>query len=184
MKKMIFMALFASLAWSADVSQAVGQGMGQGKGMQLNCMKNQPTFAQFDINKDGKITASELEEARAKQMAQKTQEGKMLKNAYKAPAFADMDINKDGNVDEKEFASHQAERVKACQSTKGNTMCPCQCKTKGKMNQNKGMNMVTFEEIDTNKDGSLSKEEFSAHQAQRMKQCQKCQPNSAKCNAK
>jgi hypothetical protein len=68
------------------------------------------------------------------------------------------------------------------------TKCACKkmqnCACKGKMNQNKGMNMVTFEEIDTNKDGSLSKEEFSAHQAQRMKQCQKCQPNSAKCNAK
>lgn len=58
----------------------------------------------------------------------------------------------------------------------------CACKAKTKQNP-KGM-MVTFEEIDTNKNGSISKEEFSAHQAERMKKCHKCQAHSAKCNTK
>ena len=57
-----------------------GQGMGQGKGMGMgmgqNCIKNQPTFAEFDLNNDGAITQKELEEARAKRMSQKAKEGK------------------------------------------------------------------------------------------------------------
>jgi Ca2+-binding EF-hand superfamily protein len=142
------------------------KGMSQRSGGQ-NCMKNLPTFEQFDLNGDGKITQAELEEARAKRMSEKAKEGKMLKNAGKAPAFTDMDLNKDGILDEKEFSAHQAQRIQACQNAKDANNCP----SKGKM---KGRNMVTFEEIDTNKDGMISKEEFSAHQAQRTKSYKKC----------
>jgi len=132
------------------------KGMGQGKcmtGGKQNCMKNLPTFEQYDLNSDGKITQSELEEARAKRMGEKAKEGKMLRNAGHAPAFSDMDKNKDGWLDKEEFGLHQAERMEKWK--KGN--CAGKCPNKGMMK-----NAPSFADIDTNNDGSISKEEFSA----------------------
>ncbi|MBT8343698.1 MAG: DUF1104 domain-containing protein [Sulfurovum sp.] len=139
-----------------------GQGMGQGKGMGQNCVKNQPTFAEFDLNNDGAITQKELEEARTKRMNQKAKEGKMLRNAGNAPAFATMDKNNDGILNQEEFRLHQTEQMKNKCNCAGN--CPGQGTRPGK---NAG-NMPTFADIDTNNDGTISQEEFSSHQSQRM----------------
>ncbi len=148
-----------------------GQGMGQGKGMGMgqNRMKNQPTFAEFDLNNDGKITQSELEEARAKRMSQNASEGKMMRNAGKAPAFEDMDKNNDGSLNQEEFRLHQTEEMKKW--NKGNCAtgnCPSPGMGQGKgMRKNAG-NAPAFSDIDTNNDGTISQEEFSQHQTQRM----------------
>jgi Ca2+-binding EF-hand superfamily protein len=145
----------------------MGQGMGQGKGMGMgqNCRKNMPTFEEFDLNNDGKITQNELEEARTKRMTQKANEGKMLRNAGNAPAFSEMDKNNDGSLNKEEFQLHQNEQMK-----KGN--CPSNCFGMGQ-GQGKGMmknrrSQPTFAEIDTNKDGMISQEEFAAHQTARV----------------
>ncbi|EIF51705.1 MULTISPECIES: EF-hand domain-containing protein [Sulfurovum] len=145
-------------------------GMGKGMGMtsKRNCCKHimQPTFEEYDLNNDGKITQSELEEARAKRMSQKAKEGKMLRNAGKAPAFSDMDKNNDGALNKEEFQIHQTEQMKKCT---GN------CPSTG-MGQRKSMmrNASSFAEIDTNKDGVISQEEFNVHQTQRMKNRGNC----------
>lgn len=140
--------------------------MKQRMGMGRNCMKNMPTFEEYDLNNDGKITQNELEEARAKRMSEKAKEGKMLRNAGNAPAFSQMDKNNDGSLNREEFQQHQSEQMKKW--NKGN--CPENCIGMGKGGQGKGMmkNMPTFGEIDTNKDGMISQEEFAAHQQQRM----------------
>jgi Ca2+-binding EF-hand superfamily protein len=140
-----------------------GQGLGMGMGMRQNCMQNQPTFAEYDLNNDGAITPKELEEARAKRMSQKAKEGKMLRNAANAPAFAVMDKNNDGILNQEEFHLHQSEQMKNKTNCMGN--CPSKGTTGGK---NRG-NAPTFSDIDTNNDGTISKEEFSIHQSQRMK---------------
>ena len=140
-----------------------GQGMGQGMGMGRNCMTNQPTFAEYDLNSDGAITQKELEQARAKRMNQKAKEGKMLRNAGNAPAFATMDKNNDGILDQEEFRLHQSEQMSNKSNCVGN--CPNPVKRSGK---NTG-NAPVFSDIDTNNDGMISKEEFSIHQNQRMK---------------
>ncbi len=158
-------------------TKGMGQGMGQGKGMMSrgqNCMKNLPTFEEYDLNNDGKITQNELEEARAKRMNQKAKEGKMLRNAGNAPTFAEMDINNDGSLDKEEFRLHQTEQMKKW--NKGN--CAGNCPSTG-MGQGKGMmrnagNAPTFADIDTNNDGVISQEEFSAHQTQRMQNKGNC----------
>lgn len=139
-----------------------GQGMGQGKGMGMgqNCMKNQPTFAEFDLNNNGAITQKELEEARAKRMNQKAKEGKMLRNVGNAPAFATMDKNNDGILNQEEFRLHQTEQMK---NNKGNC-CPGQ----GTRARKNAGNKPAFSDIDTNNDGSISQEEFRLHQSQRM----------------
>jgi Ca2+-binding EF-hand superfamily protein len=142
--------------------RGMGQGKGQGLGRGQNCKKNLPTFAEFDLNNDGAITQKELEEARAKRMNQKAQEGKMLRNVGNAPAFSTMDKNNDGIINQEEFTLHQTEQMQNKGNCTGN--CPGQGARPGK---NAG-NMPAFADIDTNKDGSISPEEFSAHQNQRM----------------
>ena len=147
--------------------------MGQSKGMRMGkCIRqnsmNQPTFAQYDLNNDGGITPKELEEARAKRMKQNAAEGKMLRNAGNAPAFATMDINKDGIIDQNEFSVHQKKQIKM--KNKGNCVGNCPGKGMGKgtgLGKNAG-NVPTFADIDTNNDGTISKEEFRIHQTQRM----------------
>lgn len=142
------------------------RGQGQGKGMGMmgqNCMKNQPTFAEYDLNNDGAITQKELEEAREKRMKQKAKEGKMLRNAGNAPAFATMDKNSDGILNQEEFRLHQSEQMQSKGNCVGN--CPNPVKGAGR----NASNAPSFSDIDTNNDGTISKEEFSIHQSQRMK---------------
>lgn len=142
---------------------------GQGMGMGRNCMKNQPTFAEYDLDNDGAITQKELEEARKKRMSQKTKEGKMLRNADHAPSFASMDKNNDGKLDQKEFRLHQEEHMQM--KSKGicaPNNCPDRCKEKGtRFGKNRG-NAPMFSDIDSNNDGMISKEEFSIHKSKRM----------------
>lgn len=112
MKILIIIGLLASSAWAADFSQMSteeGQSMGK-KGM----YKNQPTFAEYDLNNDGKITPKELEEGRAKRMKQKAEEGRMMRNADKAPPFTDLDSNKDGTISPKEFRSYKIKHPQGC----------------------------------------------------------------------
>ncbi|MEN8727012.1 MAG: EF-hand domain-containing protein [Sulfurovum sp.] len=145
---------------------------GQGTGKNCCMSKQQPTFAEYDLNNDGKITPEELNEARAKRMSQKAKEGKMLRNAGNAPAFADMDKNKDGSLNKEEFRLHQTEQIK--KYNKSN--CPTEnCPSTG-MGQGQGIkrNAPTFADIDTNNDGVISQEEFRVHQTQRMKNKGNC----------
>lgn len=86
MKKLIIMALLVSGVWAID----------------------QPKFSEFDLNNDGKITQNELEEARTMRMKQRSEEGRMLRNAGEAHSFTQIDINKDGSISEKEFLLHQS----------------------------------------------------------------------------
>lgn len=146
------------------------KGMGMGMTGKRNCgMRMQPTFEEYDLNSDGKITQSELDEARAKRMSQKAKEGKMLRNAGKAPAFSDMDKNKDGSLSPEEFQQHQMEQMKQWKMQKNSENCPS-----SGMGQGMRRNQSSFTEIDTNKDGVISQEEFSVHQTQRMKNQGNC----------
>ena len=85
MRKFIIMVLFTAGTW------AIGQ----------------PTFSEFDLNNDRKITQSELEEARTTRMKQRSAEGRMLRSAREGHSFKQIDINKDGFISEKEFILHQ-----------------------------------------------------------------------------
>ena len=183
MKRLMIIVLLASAALAADFSNMSTEEMqkrmqsmtpqerqkysGMGKGR--NCMKNLPTFAQYDLNNDGKITQNELEKAREKRMNQKTKEGKMLRNAGNAPAFTDMDKNKDGSLNQEEFRLHQANRIKKWDKRSCAENCPSTGMGKGQgMMRNSG-NAPTFADIDTNKDGVISQKEFRLHQTQRMR---------------
>lgn len=108
MKKLLIMALIASAGtWAADNSDT-------SKGMWEKGINNQPTFSQFDLNNDGKITPEELEEGRAERRKQNEKEGRMMKNADKAPAFTDIDTNKDGIISKEEFRTYKIKYPQGC----------------------------------------------------------------------
>lgn len=90
--------------------------MNQGKMVAgRNAMMNMPQFNEYDLNNDGYISESELQEVRNKRTAQHAQEGKMMKNVAAAPSFSEMDINKDGKISPDEFQKHQAEQMQTPQ---------------------------------------------------------------------
>jgi Ca2+-binding EF-hand superfamily protein len=84
-----------------------GQGMnmksGQGRGM------NMPSFADHDLNGDGKIMEDEFNNAKHHRMSDKAQKGYMMKNKKHAPSFKDIDTDNNGEIDADELAAHQAQ---------------------------------------------------------------------------
>lgn len=86
------MALLASGAWAID---------------EPTWAMKPPTFSEFDLNNDGKITPDELEEAREIRMKKREDQGRMLRKAGEAHSFQQIDINRDGSISEKEFILHQ-----------------------------------------------------------------------------
>ena len=78
-----------------------------------------PTFSDMDKDNDGKITQTELDTARADRMAERSAEGKLLRNAGNAPTLATIDTNGDGSIDATEFASHQTAQMENRSSQQG-----------------------------------------------------------------
>ena len=89
---------------------------GSGKGMDMK--GNMPTFADFDLNGDGKIVEQEFNTAHAKKMSEMAAEGRQMKHVGDAPGFAGIDTNNDGEISEQEFATHQAEHHKQMHESK------------------------------------------------------------------
>ena len=67
-----------------------------------------PTFQEFDLNHDGRITEDEFNEARAARIADRAQKGYPMRGMGNAASFADIDTNHDGTLSPSEFAAHQA----------------------------------------------------------------------------
>jgi hypothetical protein len=67
-----------------------------------------PMFADFDLNKDGKITEEEFHEARAARIADRAEKGYPMRGLGNASSFADIDTNRDGTLSPAEFTAHQA----------------------------------------------------------------------------
>jgi Ca2+-binding EF-hand superfamily protein len=78
--------------------------MGQGNMM--------PTYSDFDIDGNGKVTQEEFENTQQARMSAQSEAGRIMRNADNAPIFSDIDTNSDGNIDEKEFQTHQIKNRK------------------------------------------------------------------------
>lgn len=106
MKTLLIMVLVASFSCAADTAEE--------KGTWQKGINNQPTFSQFDLNNDGKITPKELEDGRAERIKKNAKEGRNLKNVGKTPSFTDIDTNKDGSISKEEFSSHKKMHPQNC----------------------------------------------------------------------
>ena len=106
MSRVPFAVLAALTATALAVSfpvSAQNESPGMGKG------NNMPSFADFDLDGDGKIVSDEFYKARAERIAKHAQEGRKMKGLENAPTFEDIDTNSDGSISAEEFAAHQAE---------------------------------------------------------------------------
>ena len=67
-----------------------------------------PTFADFDLNGDGKISEDEFIEARTARISARAQQGHQMQGLANAPSFADIDTNSDGAISPEEFSAQQS----------------------------------------------------------------------------
>ena len=113
MRKVAFMILVTAVAAATMVSTpSFAQDGPRGKGM------NMPTFEDFDLDSDGRISEEEFNKLHAERIARHAQEGRPMKHMANAPAFADIDTNGDGGVSREELSAHQAEHMKKMMDAK------------------------------------------------------------------
>ncbi|MCK5715926.1 MAG: hypothetical protein KAH77_00440 [Thiomargarita sp.] len=68
--------------------------------------KHKPTFAEFDLNADGKILEDEFYKARDQRIAKRAKQGYQMRNLAHAPSFVKIDLNGDKQITPKEFTKH------------------------------------------------------------------------------
>ena len=81
-----------------------------GKNSGMNRGRMKPSFADYDLNNDGKLLEAEFKEAHGKRVAKRVQQGYRMKNLIKAPSFSQIDSNGDGEISAEEFTEHQRQR--------------------------------------------------------------------------
>jgi len=81
--------------------------MGQRKGMGQGRKGNMPSYAEFDLNGDGKLLEDEFNQARANRIAERAKQNYPMKNSASMPSFSDIDLDGSGDVSAEEFAKHQ-----------------------------------------------------------------------------
>ncbi len=96
-----------------------GQGMGPGPGMGRGMGRNMPTFADFDLDKNGYLDEKEFVEARTMRITERAQEGRMMRGLSNMMEFQDFDKDGDAKVTPDEFAqglaAHQQEKMQQMQ---------------------------------------------------------------------
>jgi Ca2+-binding EF-hand superfamily protein len=78
-----------------------GAGMGRGRG------GNAPSFAEFDLNSDGRIPEEEFLKAQGQRISARSQAGYPMRNIGNIAVFSDMDSNGDGVLTPEEFSAGQ-----------------------------------------------------------------------------
>lgn len=105
---LILVAAVAVMVSTPSLAQDAPRGMG----------KNMPTFEDFDLDGDGRITEEEFNKLRSERIARHAEEGRPMKNMANAPSFADIDTNADGGVSREELGAHQADHMKKMMDAK------------------------------------------------------------------
>ncbi len=79
-----------------------------GRGMGGAGQNTMPSFSDFDLNNDGKISEDEFIEARTARITDRAQQGYQMKGLADAASFADIDTNSDGSISPEEFSAYQS----------------------------------------------------------------------------
>jgi hypothetical protein len=155
-----------------------------------------PPIQMFDKDGNGTVSEQEFNQGRAERMAKMAEAGRPMRHAGKAPQFSDIDANADGEATLEEFIAarrammekRRAERMaqapgmrRPMQAMPRMGMGPghqrpggCMHKGRkhGKMGGHHGMHgkgkpRYSFDDIDLDGDGMISREEFAKHHANR-----------------
>jgi len=144
------------------------------EGRMMRNAANAPSFANIDTNKDNKISPEEFEKHQTmhmqnmckgtnKSMMMGTSKGMMsTPNRYSMMnmhTFNEFDLNNDGQIIESELSE-------------AHTSLMAQHAKEGRMMKNVA-NAPTFADIDTDKNGKISPDEFQKHQTERSQTPQK-----------
>ncbi|OOZ42873.1 EF-hand domain-containing protein [Solemya elarraichensis gill symbiont] len=167
MKKSLITLLLTSAILASCTAFACKGPMGNQKNM----------MGQFDTDESGTISEEEFNTGRAARIEKMARMGRRMRNMGQAPMFSDMDTDSDGELSADEMkAAMEAHRTKrrAMRESRRAMRGPMMEHGSGrhpycKHHKGKGKHMQppAFEDIDTNKDGMISPEEFAQHQAER-----------------
>ncbi len=129
-------------------------------GFPVQSMASEPNFNQFDTNKDGQLNPEQpaygqqlqRQKMQGQCMGMSQGQGGGMNRGRNMPKFIDFDGNNDGYITEQELIEARSMRI-------SNRI------QQGYQMRNTG-NITVFQDIDTNFDGKISPEEFSAQQKQ------------------
>lgn len=74
--------------------------------------RNMPTFAEYDLNSDGKIAEQEFNEAHAKRISERAQQGYPMRNVGNTSSFKDIATNGDVSLGAEEVSAHQPQHIR------------------------------------------------------------------------
>ena len=148
-----------------DHSRCMSQGRGQDRGMG----RNMPTFADFDLDGDGKIPEEEFNQARASRISERAKQGYPMRNIASAPPFSHIDTNGDGVISEEEFYSSQSLHRQQMQQQRVMRMQQGRAMHQGmRPGRDMGRNKPAFSEFDLDGDGKVTEKEFNEARASRI----------------
>ncbi len=138
-------------------------GNGQGMGRRAGMGRNMPSFAEFDLNRDGVLIKDEFIEARGKRISERVKQGYQMRGLSNMQEFSAIDTDGNSLVTKAEFSAAQA------QHTGQQTQMQQRGNGQG-MGRRAGMgrNMPSFAEFDLNGDGALVKDEFIEARGRRI----------------
>lgn len=149
----------------AIASGAVAGNMNKGQGRNNEAMQP-PAFAQFDLDGDGKVTEQEFNQARTERIAQRTEDGRRMKNINENTMFSSIDTNSDGVITNDEYTAHQSQMTAENRSQRNAQKANRQ--KGGKKMAGKNQQRPEFADFDANGDKSISQEEFDAFRESRQ----------------
>jgi len=173
------LTILVAATLTAGITTAVAQqgnfgpGFGPGGGGQGG--RGQPMMLQADSNGDGQISQVEFDAFRTERHEAMAAAGRPMRNLDNAPAFTDMDIDGDGYIVPDEMRAFHAEQ----RGNMGPGMGPGMGRGMGPGRGGPGRQGggPRLQGFDTDNDGYLSQQEFTAaHEARQAQRAQQGRP--------